>query len=128
MKKLSSLTVKEMSDAGQALVLICLALFLILGGRFWVWAALVALVLNMASPKIFRWFAWAWWSLAHALGFVVSNIVLAVSFFLVVTPMAVIRRAMGRDPMALRKWRRGDESVFVERNHTYTADDLRNPY
>ena len=117
-----------MSDAGQALVLICLALFLIAGGRFWVWAALVALVLNMASPKVFRGFAYLWWNFAHALGNVVSTIVLAVSFYLVVAPMAFLRRLIGRDPMALKKWRRGDESVFIERNHVYTADDLRNPY
>lgn len=128
MKKYSSITTKEMSDSGQALALILLILALILGGRGWLWLAVIALVLNMASPRLFRWFAFLWLNFSHYLSAVVSRIVMAGMFFLLVLPIGYIRRRMGRDAMALRKWRQGDESVFVERNHTFVGDDLRHPY
>ena len=128
MKKYANITQKEMSDSGQALVLILLILTLILGHRFWLWGAVVALVLNMASPKIFKGFAYLWLNFSHTLSIVVSHIVLAAQFFLIVLPIGIIRKIMGKDAMALKKWRQGDASVFVERNHTFAADDLRNPY
>lgn len=128
MKKYSQITLKEMSDSGQALVLVCLVLGLILGGRGWLWAGAAFLVLNMACPRLFRPFAFVWLNLSHALGVVVSFIVMSLQFFLLVVPVGIVRRLMGRDAMALRKWRRDGESVFVERNHTYAPDDLKNPY
>lgn len=128
MKKYANITQKEMSDSGQALVLILLILTLILGHRFWLWGAVAALVLNMASPRIFKGFAYLWLNFSHTLSIVVSHIVLAVQFFLIVLPIGIIRKIMGKDAMALKKWRQGDASVFVERNHTFAADDLRNPY
>lgn len=128
MKKYSALTMKEMSDSGQALVLISLILTLFLGHRFWLWLAVVALILNMASPRIFRGWAWLWLNFAHVLGQIVSHVIMALEFYLLVLPVGLIRRAMGKDAMAMKKWRQGEASVFVERNHTFVADDLRKPY
>ena len=127
-KKYANITVKEMSDSGQAFVLICLILCLLLGGRVWLWLALAALVLNMASPRIFKGFAFLWLNFSHVLGVVVSHIILTLQFYLLVLPIGLIRRVMGKDAMALKKWRQGSESVFIERDHTFVADDLRNPY
>lgn len=128
MKRYSNITTKEMSDSGQALVLLTLVVFLFFGGRGWVWAALAFLVCNMASPRIYRGFAFLWLNLSHCLGVVVSHILLALQFFLLVLPVGLIRRLMGRDAMALKKWRAGTESVFVVRDHKYGAEDLKNPY
>lgn len=128
MKKYASITPKEMSDSGQALVLICLILFLIFGGRGWVWASVAALVLNMGWPRLFRWFAFLWLNFAHVLSGVVSRVIMTLEFFFLVLPIGLVRRAMGRDSLALKKWKRGSESVFVTRDHAYRADDLRNPY
>ncbi|MCC8189303.1 MAG: SxtJ family membrane protein [Planctomycetes bacterium] len=128
MKRYATLSDRDMAGSGQALVLICLLLGLLVGGRGWLWAAVVALVLNMASPRLFRPFAYLWLNFAHVLGVVVGSIVLACQFFLLVLPVGLVRRLLGRDAMALRQWRQGDGSVFVQRNHTYGPDDLRHPY
>ena len=117
-----------MSDSGQALTLILLIVALIAGGRVWLWAAAIVLVLNMASPSLFRWWACLWLNLSHCLGIVASHVILGGVFFFTLLPMGLLRRVMGRDAMAFKKWRQGRDSVFVERNHTYVADDLRNPY
>lgn len=128
MKKYANLTLKEMSDSGQALALICLILALFLGGRVWLWAALVVLILNMASPRLFKWFAFVWLNVSHYLGVVVSHVIMTLEFFLLVVPIGLVRRLMGKDSLLLKKWKRGDESVFVVRDHAYKAEDLRNPY
>lgn len=128
MIKYSTLTKKEMSDSGQALVLICLILSLILGSRGWVVAALIFLILNMAWPVLFRPFAFVWLNFSHVLGSIVSRIILTLEFFLLVIPIGLIRRVMGKDSLAFKKWKKGDESVFVTRDHQYTDVDLKNPY
>ena len=128
MRKYADITGKDASDSGQAFVLILLILGLFLGGRVWLWLAVAALVVNMASPGVYRRFAHIWLNFSHILGAAVSRVVLTFEFFLLVLPIGLIRRLMGRDPMALKKWKRGDASVFVERNHTYTPADLKNPY
>ena len=128
MKKYSMLTKKEMSDSGQALALICLIICLLSANRLWVWAALVVLVLNMASPSFFRWFAFLWLNFSHLAGGVVSKAIMTLEFFLLVLPVGAIRRAMGKDALGLQKWRQGDVSVFVVRDHLYKPEDLRNPY
>ena len=128
MKKYSGLTHKEMSDSGQALVLICLIVSLFAGSRGWVIAALVFLVANMACPGLYKPFAFVWLNFSNALGAVVSRVILALEFFLLVLPVGMVLRLIGRDAMAMKKWRQGKESVFVVRDHQYTADDLKNPY
>ncbi len=128
MKKYADITEKDASDSGQALVLIFLILGFLLGGRAWVWLAVAALVVNMASPGVYRRFAHIWLNFSHALGAVVSRVVLTLEFFLLILPIGLIRRLLGKDPMALKKWKRGDASVFVERDHTYEPGDLKNPY
>ena len=128
MKKYSTLTRKEMSDSGQALVLNFLIILLLTGNRLWLWTALVVLVLNMASPLLFRWFAFLWLNFSILAGGVVSKVIMTLEFFLLVLPVGLVRRAMGKDAMALRKWRRGDDSVFVVRDHMYKPEDFRNPY
>ncbi len=128
MKKYADITDKESSDSGQALVLILLILGLVLGGRGWLWLAVAALVVNMASPRVYRRFAHLWLNFSNGLGAVVSRILLTLEFFLLVLPIGLVRRLLGKDPMAMKQWKAGDGSVFVDRNHRYEAADLKNPY
>lgn len=44
----------------------------------------------------------AWMKLAEALAFVSSRIILALIFFLVLTPIGLVKRAMGWDPLHRR--------------------------
>lgn len=60
--------------------------------------------------------------LAEAMGFVMSKIILSVLFFLVLVPVALLARLKRKDPLMLKKRTKG--SYFIERNHTYTPDDL----
>jgi hypothetical protein len=60
-----------------------------------------------------------WMKLAEALAYVSSRIILAIIFFLVLTPIGLIKRAMGWDPLERRSGSR--ESFW----HPYPARDRR---
>jgi hypothetical protein len=57
-----------------------------------------------------------------------SRVILTVVFFLVVTPIAVIRRLCGADALQLKKWKQGRGSVFVVREGPVQGKDMENPY
>jgi hypothetical protein len=121
-------TPEQAKDTGMAMVLICLLL------GYWgklpqfLPLAIALLILTMAWPGAFRPLAGLWFGLSHLMGNVVSRIILSIIFFLVVTPIGVIRRWCKADSLQLRKWKNGGGSVFVERQGPITGQDLVNPY
>ena len=81
----------------------------------------LSLVWKWAAEKI----AWVWLKFGEGLGWINSRILLSVIFFVVLTPMALIRKLFSKDEMKLK---RTDQSTFHERNHTFSAKDLKNPW
>jgi len=126
--RLLSSTPEQAKDTGMAMVLICLLLGYF--GKFpqFLGVSIILLLITMACPKVFKPLAFLWFGLSHALGLVVSKIVLTLIFFVVVTPIGLIRRLMGADSLQLKKWKKGSESVFVERQGAIQDKDLRQPY
>jgi len=121
-------TPEQAKDTGMAMVLICL----LLGywGKFpkFLPVSLVLLLITMAWPNAFKPLAGLWFGLSHLLSRVVSRIILTILFFLVVTPIGLIRRLMGADALQLKKWKQGQDSVFVVREGAVQGKDLINPY
>jgi hypothetical protein len=121
-------TPEQAKDTGMAMVLICLLL------GYWgklsqfLPLSIALLILTMAWPGAFRPLAGLWFGLSHLLGNVVSRVILTVIFFLLVTPIGLIRRWCKADSLQLKKWKKGDDSVFVEREGVITGKDLVNPY
>jgi hypothetical protein len=123
-----TITRDQSRDTGMAMVLLLLLALLKWGRNELLIAALIVLVVNMIAPQVFRPVAIAWFGLAHLLGAVASRVLMFVVFALVVTPIGLLRRALGKDSLRLRAFRSGAESVMVVRNHTFTAGDLEKPY
>ena len=126
--KKSPITKKQATDSGMALVLIALICLAVFKKNEFLWVAIVLLVLDMIFPMIFKPFAFLWFGLSRVLGTVMSKIMLALVFFLVVFPMGFIRSILGKDSLRLHQFRKEKTSVFAERNHEYTAADLDKPY
>ncbi|MBI9079556.1 MAG: hypothetical protein JEY79_07435 [Pseudodesulfovibrio sp.] len=123
-----SISPKECSDTGMAMVLICLLAGWFSGTRDWFLGAIILLVINMTWPAIYTLPAKAWLGFSHLLGTVMSKIILTLVFFIILTPLALLRRALGHDPMALKKWKKGNGSVFETRDHTYTPEEIELPF
>jgi hypothetical protein len=126
--RLLSSTPEQAKDTGMAMVLICLLLGYF--GKFpkFLGVSIALLLITMTWPKAFKPLAGLWFGLSHVMGQVVSKIVLTLIFFLVVTPIGLIRRWTGADALQLKKWKRGSASVFVERQGPIPDKDLLNPY
>lgn len=118
----------QCKDTGMALVLILLLLALAKRSFSFLGPAIALLIITMSAPALFTPVAQWWFALSHGLGKVMSTLLLGVVFFLVVTPVAVFRRLIGRDAMGLGQWRDGGGSAFVRREHTFTAADLEKPF
>ena len=123
-----TITRDQSRDTGMAMVLLLLLALLKWGRNELLIAALIVHVVNMIVPQVFRPVAIAWFGLAHLLGAIASRVLMFVVFALVVTPIGLLRRALGKDSLRLRAFRSGDESVMVVRNHTFSAGDLEKPY
>ena len=121
-------TKEQAKDTGMAIVLVFLLLWVFRRKDGYIAAAITVHLINMVAPQLFRPFAVIWFGLSHVMGAVVSKVVLAAIFFLVVTPIALWRRMVGADSLKLKAFKAGSTSVMRERNHTFVGEDLEQPY
>jgi Saxitoxin biosynthesis operon protein SxtJ len=63
-------------------------------------------------PRALKYVYIAWMTLAFTLGFVMSNVILTLFFFLVVTPIGLLARLFGKDFLA-RKWDKQAPSYWI---------------
>lgn len=115
-------------DTGLALTFLLLLFWFFGGGNVFVYAAMGLLLVAMTVPSALSWPARAWFGLSNVLSLVVSKIVLCLLFFLIVLPVALVRKALGKDAMKFKQWKNGTSSIFVVRDHTFAREDLENPF
>ena len=65
--------------------------------------AALFLLLAYAAPRLLRPLNFGWMRLGHLLFLVVSPVVLAILFFGTIMPVALLMRALGKDPLRLRR-------------------------
>ena len=123
-----SISKKEASDTGMAMTLICLLLGLYFKKNIYYDIAIGVLVMNMAFPMFYYPFAMVWLGLTNLLGVVVSRILLSVVYLFFLMPVGVIRRMMGKDSLNLTGFKKGKESVMINRDIEFTANDIKNPF
>jgi Saxitoxin biosynthesis operon protein SxtJ len=64
---------------------------------FLVWPGVALILFGALVPRALKYIYIAWMSVAFTLGFVMSRVLLAICFFLLVTPIALIGRLFGKD-------------------------------
>ncbi|MGB0863575.1 MAG: SxtJ family membrane protein [Saprospiraceae bacterium] len=89
-----------------------------------VWLLSIAFGTGMISlliPFVGKWLVKGWLKLAEGLGWVNSRILLSIIFFLILTPIAIVSRLFKKNSLRLKN---DTNSIWVERNKTYTKKDL----
>jgi len=120
----------ELYTAGtaQVLILALLVAAYLSGETFYLLPAIGVLLLLMIYPGIFRPLAVVWHYFSLGLSYVMNRVILGIVFFGLVSPVGIVRRWLGRDPMKRRRWKEGNQSVFENRNQRIASSDLEVPY
>jgi len=82
---------------------------------------LVCLIIPPAGHGI----VWVWFKIAEVMSRIVNPLVLGLLYFLFITPIALMFRLFGNDPLSLKKPR---GSLFDYHEKTYKKEDLKNPW
>lgn len=101
--------------------------FVLLGVLFWLRhkpsfpyllvPGLMLMALGAVLPRALKYVYLGWMALAFLLGFVVSNILLTLLFFLVITPIGLVARLFGKDFLRL-KLDRQTTTYWIRRERT----------
>ena len=67
---------------------------------FFLWRGVALIIFGAVAPRALRYFYTGWMSLALTLGFIISYVILTLFFFVVVTPIALLARLLGKDFLA----------------------------
>jgi hypothetical protein len=63
----------------------------------------VLVVFGALRPSLLKWPSAGWWRFAKALGYVNARILLTVLFGLVLTPLGLLWRITGKDPLSRKR-------------------------
>lgn len=97
-------------------------LYFVFKSQYFLIAAAIVGVLCIAIPAAGDLIVKGWYKIAEILGAINGRILLSIVFFIVLFPVAVISKLGKKNPLSLK--REKSNSVFVERNHKYSKEDL----
>jgi len=97
----------------------------ILDSNIIAYLALIIGVICIAIPAAGNWIVWAWYKLAEVLSKITTPLILSLLYYLFITPIALLFRAFGNDPLRLKD---SKGSMFELRNKKFTKNDLENPW
>ena len=124
----SNISINQAKDTGMAMVLICLLINIFGKDSTFNILAILFLVINMVVPSVYKPVAIIWLSFSKIIGTIMSKILLVIIFFLIVTPMGITRRLLGKDSLKLKSWKNDHDSVFITRNNSFRSEDIEAPY
>ena len=96
---------------------------LIQDGQIRIWSAIAALIfltLGILNSKLLTPFNQIWFKFGIILGAIIAPIVMAIIFFLVVTPIGFIMKIMGKD-LLNKKYGKKKKSYWIKRNISFST-------
>jgi hypothetical protein len=122
------ITKKQNADFGLVMILACCVLAYWLKERSLIMAAIILSLITIIVPIVLYPFAALWFGLSQVLGKFTTILLLSLIFFLVVAPMGLVRRLLGKDSLRLKQFKKGAQSVMTNREHKYTAEDMEETF
>jgi hypothetical protein len=72
------------------------------------------------------WITWLWYKIADILGKIVPKVILSLVFYLFLFPISVLSRMFRRSSLGVNEGNRN--SIWINREHTFSKDDLIKPW
>ncbi len=85
-------------------------------GRYLLWAGGVLAVVGTVLPRVLKPVYFGWMSMAVVLGFFMTRVLLTVFFILVIAPVGLFFKLIGRDALH-RKMDRSGTSYWIEKTY-----------
>jgi hypothetical protein len=63
----------------------------------------VLLFFGLVQPRLLKWPSAAWWKFSGVLGYINARILLTLMFSLLLVPVSLVWRLIGKDPLARRR-------------------------
>ena len=118
-------TQKEKLPSNRNFGLVFFVFFLIIGLwpllgtneiRYWsIFFSIIFFLLGIINSKLLNPLNKIWFNFGILLGKVISPLIMGIIFFLVVTPIGVIMRVIGKDILSL-KYNKKNKSYWIEKN------------
>lgn len=105
----------------------CLVFFALFGDVIFLWLAFALLAGGVLSKRFASAVAAGWLRFGEAFGGLVNRILLGLAFYLVLTPTALLYRFFHKDALSLSR-KPSEPSYFKTRKHSFSAQDLRDPW
>jgi hypothetical protein len=94
-------------------------------GTEWLLPITVLLIcIGLFSTTLSEKIHWAWMKLAHAMGYVMSRVMLSIIYFFVLLPLSILSKFFTKKDALQLKKKSTSESYYIEKNHTYVAADF----
>jgi energy-coupling factor transporter transmembrane protein EcfT len=120
----AGITKKQCMEFGQVSTLAAIVCALYFKNHQFVTISLILIIITIIIPIIFYPFAVLWFGLSKLLSLISPVVLLTIIFFLIVTPVGLFRRLLGKDTLKLKQFKKSKQSVMIIRNHLYTETDL----
>ena len=83
------------------------------------WIGALSLLLSLIKPSLLFYPYRLWMSLGHSLGWINSRIMLGLVFIIILQPIAFIMRAVGYDPLRIKK---SNKTSYREDKQTHSIN------
>ncbi len=126
---MKNLSEKQARDTGLAIVFILLIICYYKNSWYLLPTTIVLLALCLFFPYLLHLLLAPFLGLIlKVIGPLLSKIFLVIYFYGIITPIGILRRISGVDPLQLKKWKRKNSSVFKVREQTIEEKDFEKPF
>lgn len=90
---------------------------------------IVVLLVSIIAPLLLLFPATIWFHVSNHIGRFMTKLVFSLIWFFVVLPVGVSRRYLNKgNRLQVNDFKRFSVSVMKERNHSFTSNDINNPF
>lgn len=132
-KTKTQITCKLILESHILLIIVSIASYYFSNHLFFIYVSLI-LFFSIATytvfPKPAQTITRMWLLLGDFLGNIMSRVILTLTFYFILTPLAFLYRLFNKEKLMLTVTHQqgSKESYFLDRNHCYSKKDFNNPW
>lgn len=127
-KTFSGVAKKQCVEFGLLTILVTIFLSFFFRQNHFTVVAFGLTLITVIIPIVYYPFAVLWFGFSKIMSAISSRILLAIIFFILVTPTGLLRRLLKKDSLKINQFKKNKKAVMIVRDHAYTAEDLKNTY